>query len=434
MTMTERIADLSVIWKQAALVFPYFDRLEINWDEKYREYIPKVTAAESGRDFHLLLAEFMNILGDGHTCYVFPESVAKEAGYLPFVLKYVGGDYYVGPAAPGGEQHLFSKILSINGRPFRAILREAFRYIYHVGDYAPPNRLGRILPFLLSPSGNVMETEAGTFRFDLEKSKPEFLGGKAMTASMPFRDVSQGKLTARLYENGVLYVKLDDFLHSEAAKEVATALNVSHGLKGVILDLRDNVGGMTMYGAKVAELFISGEFHACKKRARTINGADVSAAGQILGRSEERQKKDMEEGLYDRGKLERCRKIAAYAYFEEYTDRFGKAGRKAIYDGPCVLLTSRDTVSAAEDFAAMFRTNERAKIIGTRTQGTTGTPLIQPLSSGGSARICSVGYELADGTAFIGTGIKPDIFAEPSIEDWIMGKDTVLELALGSFE
>lgn len=434
MTAADRIADLSLIWKQAATVFPYFDRLTLNWDEKYREYIPKVTASKNDRDFYFLLAEFLNLLGDGHTCFVFPESLVKETGYLPFGLKFIRGDYYLSSVTPGREKYLFSKVLGINGKPFGEILSEAFRYIYHVGDYAHSNRLDRILPFLLKPSGNVMETEAGIYRFDLEKFKPKLAGGNPMSVSTPYENVSRGRLDMRLYENGVLYVKLDSFLYSEAAKEIAAALNVSRSLKGVILDLRDNVGGMTLYGAKAAELFISGEFGACKKRRRKIDGADVSAASQILAAGEERRGKDIENGLYDWEEVERCRKIAAYAYFEEYEDRFGEPGHSALYGGSCILLTSRDTLSAAEDFAAMFRTNGRAKIIGTPTHGSTGTPLIQPMFSGGSARICSVGYELLDGSDFIGKGISPDVFAEPSAADFISERDAVLELALGSFD
>jgi len=39
------------------------------------------------------------------------------------------------------------------------------------------------------------------------------------------------------------------------------------------------------------------------------------------------------------------------------------------------------------------------------------------LSCGGRARICSVGYQLMDGTEFIGCGIQPDILMENRIEE-----------------
>ena len=65
MNTIDRIADLSQIWKQAAQVFPYFDQNPIGWDQAYADYLPKVMAVQSERAYHLLLAEFMNLLGDG---------------------------------------------------------------------------------------------------------------------------------------------------------------------------------------------------------------------------------------------------------------------------------------------------------------------------------------------------------------------------------
>ena len=72
-------------------------------------------------------------------------------------------------------------------------------------------------------------------------------------------------------------------------------------------------------------------------------------------------------------------------------------------------MTSRRTISAAEDIVAMFKSNDRAVLIGEPTCGTTGTPLLLRLSMGGMARICSVRYALLDGTEFIGRGIAPHV-------------------------
>ena len=82
---------------------------------------------------------------------------------------------------------------------------------------------------------------------------------------------------------------------------------------------------------------------------------------------------------------------------------------KALYHGPLAVLTSRRTISAAEDIVAMFKSNDRAALIGEPTCGTTGTPLLLRLSMGGMARICSVRYALLDGTEFIGRGIAPHV-------------------------
>lgn len=430
MNIIERIADLSQLWKQASIIFPYFDRQPINWDQTYQEYLPKVMTADDEKNFHLLLAEFINRLGDGHTDYLFPNTLTEKTGALPFSLVYLQGDYYIREIEPRGESHLLAKVIRINGTPVKELLAEAFRYIYHVGDYAYPSTLHRILPFLLNPAGNKMETSVGLYRFDLASSRPTLIPCNAITVPHSCQKIPQGKLDARIYEGNILYIKLNNFLYSQAADEIAAILNSHGGLNGVILDLRENIGGMTTYGAKVAELFIPGQFHACQKRTRILHGCDTASASQFIQMSEETIARHIADGLFDREFMDKCRKINANAYFEEYTDTFGTPGHKAMFSGPCMLLTSRNTISAAEDFTAMFRSNHRASIIGTPTCGSSGTPLIQPLSCGGRARICSVGYRLLDGTEFIGSGIMPDIPIEPSRKDFSRGLDKVLAFTL----
>jgi len=135
------------------------------------------------------------------------------------------------------------------------------------------------------------------------------------------------------------------------------------------------------------------------------------------------------DGLCTMEEVQRSMDTVANRSYHEYTDSYGQPGDKALFDQPCVILTSRNTISAAEDMIAMFRTNRRATIMGTPTHGSTGTPLIVRLSCG-SARICSIGYRLLDGTEFVGCGIEPDIHAQTSAADLENGKDTLLDRAL----
>lgn len=427
MTLTDRIMDLSLIWKLAAEVFPHFERCSFDWDEKYREYLEKAADCEDEVAFHLLLAEFINILGDGHTDYSFPGDMVQSRGELPFTLKFAGGKYYISSIVQGGEECLFAEVLSINGGDFVDILHEAFRYIYHVGYYAYPSRLQRILPFLLNEKGNEMLTSAGTYSFDLVHDAPGMVS-RAADCGIAYRSIGGGKLDIRLYEGGTVYIRLDNFLYAGAAEEVGAAIKNS-APKAVIIDLRENIGGMTMFGAGVAEKFISGEIHACQKRTRSMTGIDLACASQYAGMSDEEiaEYDDSEDVL-------RCLKTGRRVHFNEYTDSWGKAGNEALFKGPVSILISRDTISAAEDFVAMFKSNRRAAIIGTPTCGTTGTPLLRRLSCGGGIRICSVGYRLLDGTEFIGRGIEPDILMETDISALNRGHDAVLAYALGKLK
>ena len=78
MDMTDMIFDLSSIWATVKEVFPYFDRLEVDWDERYRVYLEKILQINEEGDFHRLLTEFMEILNDGHTKY-FPPAPYRKA-------------------------------------------------------------------------------------------------------------------------------------------------------------------------------------------------------------------------------------------------------------------------------------------------------------------------------------------------------------------
>ena len=99
------------------------------------------------------------------------------------------------------------------------------------------------------------------------------------------------------------------------------------------------------------------------------------------------------------------------------------------YDKPIILLVNGSTFSAAEDFAVLFRNAKRGKIVGTPTGGSTGNPIFIDLGWGYNGRICTRHEKLADGTEFIGIGIKPDVIVEET-ESVIFGKDNVIEEAL----
>lgn len=429
MNTTDRIADLSMLWKQASMTFPYFDQRNIDWDRAYREYLPKVIDATTDTDFHLLLAEFMNLLGDGHTDYLLPKSLQDEIGYLPFTLRFTKDSYCIDAAISEYQAYARSQLLSINGIPFMTLIQEVKRYGYHIGNYVSRYRLHQILPFLLKSTGNHAETSNGAFTFDLLPSKPDNLSSKALLLPVDFQQVDAGKLDIRLYED-ILYIKLDNFMYGRAVDEVRSAITRHSGVVGIIFDLRENIGGMTMHGAKIAELLIPGEFHGCRKRTRSMTGIGLASASQIIQWSDEEIESHIAAGYSTREEIEESKSFITNTHYDKYVDTYGSEDHTALFSGPCVILTSRHTVSAAEDFIAMFRTNQRATIIGTATCGTTGTPLMQKLSCGGWMRICSVGYRLMDGTEFIGCGINPDIICEISVDDFVNGYDYVLSKGL----
>lgn len=300
MDRADMIFDLSSIWAAVKEEFPYFDRLEIDWDDQYRTCLDKVLRVGDEGGFHRLLTEFMDSLKDGHTKYIPPEAYRTPKPFVP-------------PDAPS---------------------------------------------------------------FTMDK--------------------------------GVLTVKLNEFLRNHAPF-VRELLETTPDVSLVRLDIRDNIGGNTYHAAKVAELFISGVFQSCRKWTQVRNAVETAGASQIVRYSEERIRQYIRDGMLTREAVSDARSIMNRTKYEEYTSSHGAENQRAVYDGPLQILISRNTMSAAEDFAAMFRSNHRGILIGEPTNGSTGTPCMIPLRCGGRAQVVSVGYRLPDGTEFIGTGIRPDI-------------------------
>lgn len=417
MDVYDKIADLALLWRRAGEIFPRFADVACNWEEAFYQFLPRLMRADD-RQTHLLFAEFLNLLGDGHTDYQFPRAFLREYGFAPFSLGFCADAYFLNGVSLEYGAFLGAAVETLDGRPFPEILNEAAKYSYHVGAFLPEYRLNALLPLLLRGQTHEMITSKGSFSFRLLPERPELLLTRKRRA-----------FEIRQLGNGILYVNLPDFLHADTAAKVRAALDETTP-DGLILDIRENIGGMTLFGAQVAELLIPGAFSGCRKQTRIMEGVDLAGASQILLESPEEQAREIAAGLYTQTQLEDARKRMAGSYTRSYLDHFGKEGQRALFSGPCAVLTSRRTVSAAEDFLAMLRCNHRAAVIGAPTCGTTGTPMLLKLRCGGSARICSVGYRLLDGTAFLGLGIQPDIPIEPTPEDILTGKDPVLDAAV----
>lgn len=214
-----------------------------------------------------------------------------------------------------------------------------------------------------------------------------------------------------VYQDDVLTIRVNDFLtdHAPFVREVLeTASNPSL----VRLDIRDNIGGNTYYAANVAMLFISGVFHGCRKWTQARRAVDTAGASQLARYDEKALRTFVEDGLATEAEIADAKLIAAHTKYDFYTDSFGAQDHKALCQGPLHILISKRTMSAAEDFTAMFKSSRRGTLIGQPTFGSTGTPCLLRLRCGGRAQVVSVGYRLLDGTEFIGRGIQPDVFEE----------------------
>lgn len=425
-SLTDKIANLSLVWKTASEIFYGVNKLNFNLDKKYNSYLSKIIKTKTDKQYYLLLAEFVNLLNDGHTVINFCSNFVKKVGHLPFRLLYINGSYYICDATDNLKNCVLQKIVSINGQSFNSLKNICFKYIHHMDNFCYHNRLEKILPLFLNKSNNKMVLQDGkTYSFNLLKQPVKLKTNINLVPKTPFKTIPTKQVFMCRFYNDIVYVRLNTFNNSAIVNECCETLKKLKNMCHVILDIRDNEGGMTALAEKVANLFIPGRYSACVKQTRKNVGIKLASASQYK-QSAEKLEQWIADGITTKEIAQQNLNILNGGEFETYTDSFGKTKRKHI-NCKQYILTGRYTMSAAEDFVAMFKTNKRAVIVGEKTYGSTGTPYVINLTDGTKVRVCSVYYKLLDGTEFINKGIMPDICLKNTIKHYKNNTDFALD-------
>jgi len=170
---------------------------------------------------------------------------------------------------------------------------------------------------------------------------------------------------AKSYPDNIGYIRIASFHEStsdglrKALKEVGDKLQP---MKGLVLDLRNDPGGLLIQAIEVSDIFLKA-------------GIIVSTRGRT---------KNMES------------KVNAKDNGNEITC-------------PIVVLVNEGTASAAEIVAGALQDNGRALIIGTPTFGKASVQTVIPLEDGSALKLTTARYYTPNGRSIQAEGIKPDI-------------------------
>jgi len=390
----ERIAGLSLFWAEARQNFVHFDHVpDLEWDKVYLEYIPKVTAAETTRDYYRVMMQLAPLLQDGHT-NIYPPKELAEAFYArpPLRTRKVEDKVLVTDVfSPSLAQRIAAgeEIVSIDGVP---VLRYAQE---------------RVRPFASSSTPQDLDVRLFTYQLlGGDKDQPLRLAlrgpdGKQheeVVARSGYSDVAYpARFGFRMLDNGVAYLALDHFESDAGVKAFVQALPAIAKSKGLVLDLRHNGGGSTNFGLEILSYLTRDPVPTAISRMRADFGA---------------RRADMVQWVPFPGSGQPYRR-----------------SHEIHFEGPVAVLVGPETFSAAEDFVVSFDLMKRGILVGQRTAGSTGQPLTFMLPGGGQARICAKRDLYPDGREFVGSGIAPDIPVSQTVDDYRSGRDPALDRA-----
>lgn len=116
--------------------------------------------------------------------------------------------------------------------------------------------------------------------------------------------------------------------------------------------------------------------------------------------------------------------------FAETREWYVQPSGNGQFTQPIIVLTSRSTASAAETFLLAMRTQPHIRQMGTTTAGSFSDNPAWEAPNGWMYSISVGDFRAADGRSFEGIGLRPDIVMASQREDWVAGKDLVLEKAV----
>jgi carboxyl-terminal processing protease len=195
---------------------------------------------------------------------------------------------------------------------------------------------------------------------------------KPLQLTVQRETIRVSSVRARMLEPEYGYLRVSAF-QADTAKDFAAQLQKlqvqtagGKGLRGLVLDLRSNPGGLLTSAVQIADDLLE-------------KGIIVSTRGRIsLGDAE-----------------------------------FNATPGDLMRGAPVAVLVDAGSASASEVLAAALRDNQRAVVVGSRTFGKGSVQTLLPLDNGDSVKITTARYYTPSGKSIQARGIDPDVLLKP---------------------
>jgi len=310
-------------------------------------YLKKLSDEELSRVLEGAIRGEVDALKDPFSYYSAPR-------YTKIRTEDLKGEFYgigvvIQPARPDGTG---AKIVAVfrGGPAYRAGLKAGDEIVEVNGEDVTNLDLYEIVSRIRGPKGTIVEIgvrrkgSRAILRFKIRREKIEIVS------------VSKAMLPG-----DVGYVAIETFFNVKVMDQLKDAINElkKQGAKKLVLDLRDNGGGLLDQGCQVANAFLK-------------------------------------EG------------VIVYTRSREVTRAFCEASADTLWDGPMVVLVNENSASASEVVAGAIQDMKRAPIVGEKTFGKGVGQNTFNLANGGELTLVTFEWLTPKRRAIHEKGIEPD--------------------------
>lgn len=232
-------------------------------------------------------------------------------------------------------------------------------YLHQIGEFKldenkEPNDIEQLLTGVAGTQVDIVTSKAGR---------------RKHTTTLQ-RNMSHPQLIETTLVDGIAIIKLPAFQNNSREKLLEGLINLDAPVSGILLDLRDNPGGVLTSAVNVASLFMS-DTDVVQVQARQNESRVLSTQGDAL-----------------------------------------------LKNLPMVVLQNRYSASAAEVLASSLQAQKRATIVGEVSYGKGSVQSVVPLNDEQAVKLTVANYMTASGNRIDGIGVKPDVTLSGSESTW----------------
>ena len=269
-----------------------------------------------------------------------------------------------------GMEHGVVKVISpIDNTPASRVGVKAGDYIVKINDTQVQGKsLTEAVELMRGPVGS--EIEITVRRRGVKK---------AIIFNITREIIKIESVKSKYIEKNIGYLRLTSFNENSGAqiKKKIKELNKKNNIKGYIVDLRNNPGGLLSQAIKITDFFLE-------------DGEIVSTRGR---KESENRKWFAKKGDLTNGKT-------------------------------IIVLINYGSASASEIVAGALKDHKRAIIVGESSYGKGSVQSIIPLKNKGAIRITISKYYLPSGKSISEVGVAPDIEIEESSDSFVINTET----------
>ena len=319
-----------------------------NWNRWEHNYDGKLkTSDESHKAVETMLAS----LNDPYTRFLDREAFTEEKDQIEAHLFGVGMQL-------GMKEHKVIVIAPIEGTPaYNAGMMSGDEITEVDNKQVKGQSLDQVVKQIRGPIDTKVII---TFNRKTERKKVTL-----QRAEIPIKAVG----TSEILPGNIGYIRLESFISNKADKEMVKALNTVSKADGIILDLRNNPGGLLSNAVQIASMFLEKGIIVSTIDAEGYKQSQVSAGSPISTQ-------------------------------------------------PMVVLINGGSASASEILSGALRDNGRAKLVGQKSFGKGLVQAINRLDDGSGINVTIARYLTPNDTDINKTGIIPDYKVELKEEDY----------------